>query len=150
MYFEVFSNCCVFSCVHLIYLEYCTRLAPAGITQGGGRSACFISAWLIRRHFTHREYPAYQATQKTKLSTVQYLLEGLHTMYWCVLHPGTFIVVPTHYDWLNILMTACRVGFAAWAARNAIFALRRKWAASLLPADSAFCSRGPKHDDRSE
>ena len=50
----------------------------------------------------------------------------------------------------NILMSACRAGFAAWAERNDIFALRRKCPASVFPAACANCSSGPKPPDRSE
>ena len=53
------------------------------------------------------------------------------------------------YDSRNILMSACRTGFATWAARNDIFALRRKCPASVFPADCANCSSGPKNPDSS-
>ena len=41
------------------------------------------------------------------------------------------------YGSRNILMSACRAGFAAWAERDDIFALRRKCPAPVFPADCA-------------
>ena len=54
------------------------------------------------------------------------------------------------YDSRNILMSVCRAGFAAWTERNDIFALQRKYPASVFPVDCANYSSGPKNPDRSE